>query len=225
MNADFHRRSPALVASILMMFTLVAAQEAPVNVEAMRPGEIIIKPTGKVRVVKVAPAAQGRPTTQPSAVLASATTRVTVHDNDGVEYTERSVRLPLGYDPAENYGGGYGPVLNLPLDTGYPEPYYGGILGGYGYGGGYGYRHSYGYSDCGPLIGFGGGRGYGSGLGYHGSGHSSGGWSGVGRSSSAVWIPSSGSGSGSGGGSSFSSSGGHSGGGRSGGGGGGHRSR
>ena len=200
-----------------MMLALVAAQEAPsgspqdqpINPESLRPGEIIIRRTGKVRLVKVAPAPQraAAATTQPTASAQpgaavrgpAAQAAAKAQADEGLEYGEHSVRLPLGYDPADNYSP-YGPVLNLPLESvGYPEPYYGGIIGGgcdLGfrgiYGGGYGYGRNYGYgfgSNCPPALGFGGGRGswdYGFGRGYHSS-------AGVSRTT-GVWIPSGGGG-------------------------------
>jgi hypothetical protein len=210
-----HRRSVVSLVPTVMMLALVAAQDAPSgaprdqqsNPDSLRPREIIIRRTGKVRLVTVAPAAQRAATTQPTAAAqpAAAAQRATKSSTDeGLEYGEHSVRLPLGYDPAENFSP-YGPIINLPLEQACGEPYYGGIIGGgacdlgfrgvygggygHGYGRNYGFGSGYGYgATCPPALGFGGGRSswdYGSGLGYH---HASGGSA----RSSGVWIPSGG---------------------------------
>src|SRR5690349_13291073 len=112
-----HRRSIlVLVHSLLTVFAVAAAQEAPsqdIAGNPARPGEIIIRRTGRVRLVKVSPATQPTAATQSAAKSAA---------DEGLEYTERSVRLPLGYDPAENFYGP-GPVLDLSLEAAFSVPY------------------------------------------------------------------------------------------------------
>ena len=101
----------------------------------VRRGEIVIKPTG--RTVRVITLAAGRPapgqSTQVRVIAAAATAPSTgaarTVADDGCEYTERGVRLPLAYDPRDNFGYGCGPVTYAPLFCG----------PGYGYDGGYGY--------------------------------------------------------------------------------------
>src|SRR2546428_5060180 len=73
---------------------------------------------------------------------AAATTHSPV--DAGLDYGERSVRLPLGYDPRDNWGGP-GPIINCPAAPPPRECGYGcfGGFGGYGcsdytYGLGYG---------------------------------------------------------------------------------------
>ena len=128
-----------------------------------RPGEIVIRPTGrKVKVITLAagPAA-ARPATQvrvvpagmvaPTATTASTASASVARFNidEGLEYGPQSVRLPLAYDPRDNFGYGCGPITYAPAFCG---SVYGGYAGSYGfadsycgYGGGYGYGYGRGY--------------------------------------------------------------------------------
>jgi hypothetical protein len=133
------------------------------NAASVAPGEIVIRPTGrKVRVVSLAaaPAARrGSPGVRvvPAAAVttAAAFPPAQASLDDGLEYGPQSVRLPLAYDPRDNFGYGCGPITYAPAC--------GPSYGGYG-----GYGGAYGYADAG--YGYGYGRAYGGGYRYGGFG-------------------------------------------------------
>ena len=141
-----------------------------------RPGEVVIRPTGrKVKVISLAAGSgAARPAMQvrvvPAGMVATKATTASApvarfNIDEGLEYGPQSVRLPLAYDPRDNFGYGCGPITYAPLC-------YGGYASYGGYGGYAGYGGSYCYGE--PSYGYGYGIGHTYG-GYRGGGYRYGG--------------------------------------------------
>lgn len=101
-------------------------------------GTIVLQPTGHLTHPRGG--ALPTPATSPTSADAPAPDG---RGEDGLEYGEQSVRLPLAYDPRENVRAAYGPVIFYATPDYSPGPYYPSFA--YGYRGLFTGRRRHGY--------------------------------------------------------------------------------